>query len=104
MAMVFIIGNKKVDPREILVDIEVPPGLGLDELTDTFIRDLTRITDQAEPHVRAQAEALRDEIRYVAFKHFRRARRSDRLALARDLEGQGLRDIAHFVRTERMDF
>ncbi len=95
------------DPRNVRdVDVEfVPPvDVPIDYFVDRCLEWLTRITAEAEPHVRQQALALQHEMRQKIDLAMRQARRADRFRLAALLHKQGENDLARFIETQDGEF
>ena len=91
-----------VDVKTTIGDIAVKTtnnkGLSPEYWTERIIDRLISISDNADPMVKAQAEAFKDNMTQVVLLYLKQAIASDRATVAGLLEKQGHKDIADIIR------
>ena len=73
-------------------------GLTPEYWTERIMEKLIGVSDQADPMVKAQAEAFQETIQQVVLFYLKQAILSDRATVAGLLEKQGHKDIAEIIR------
>jgi len=73
-------------------------GLSPEYWTERIIERLIAVSDNADPMVKAQAEAFKEHIQAVVLLYMKQAIRSDRATVAGLLEKQGHKDMADIIR------
>ena len=73
-------------------------GLSPEYWTDRIMERLIAVSDNADPMVKAQAEAFKQNIQAVVLLYMKQAISSDRAAVAGLLEKQGHKDMAEIIR------
>ena len=66
--------------------------------TERIVERLVAISDNADPMVKAQAQAFKDSITNLILLYLKQAMSSDRATVAGLLEKQGHKDIAEIIR------
>ena len=91
-----------VDVKTTIGDIAVKTtnnkGLSPEYWTERIIDRLISISDNADPMVKAQAEAFKDNMTQVVLLYMKQAIASDRATVAGLLEKQGHKDMAEIIR------
>ena len=91
-----------VDVQTTIGDIEVKTtnnkGLSPEYWTKRIIDKLISISDNADPMVKAQAQAFKDTMTQVVLLYLKQAIASDRATIAGLLEKQGHKDMADIIR------
>ena len=73
-------------------------GLSPEYWTERIIDRLISISDNADPMVKAQAQAFKDSITQVVLLYLKQAIASDRATVAGLLQKQGHKDMADIIR------
>ena len=73
-------------------------GLSPEYWTQRIVNKIVSISDNADPMVKAQAEAFKDNIEQVILLYVRQAIASDRATVAGLLEKQGHKEMANIIR------
>ena len=73
-------------------------GLSPEYWTERLVEKLIGISDNADPMVKAQAEAFKDTIQQVILLYIKQAIASDRGTIAGLLEKQGHKEMANIIR------
>jgi|TARA_R100000353_G_scaffold170206_1_gene133768 hypothetical protein len=91
-----------VDVKTTIGDIAVKTtnnkGLSPEYWTERIIDRLISISDNADPMVKAQAEAFKDNMTQVVLLYMKQAIASDRATVAGLLQKQGHKDMADIIR------
>jgi|TARA_E500000318_G_C3549108_1_gene208064 hypothetical protein len=91
-----------VDVQTTIGDIEVKTtnnkGLSPEYWTERIIDKLISISDNADPMVKAQAQAFKDSMTQVVLLYLKQAIVSDRATVAGLLQKQGHKDMADIIR------
>ena len=89
-----------VKPTVGTVSVETTNNTGLspEYWTDRIMERLIAVSDNADPMVKAQAEAFKDTIQQVILLYMKQAIASDRATVAGLLEKQGHKDLANIIR------
>tara|TARA_R100001510_G_scaffold33840_1_gene30286 strand:- start:155 stop:445 length:291 start_codon:yes stop_codon:yes gene_type:complete len=91
-----------VDIKSTIGDVTVQTtnnkGLSPEYWTQRIIERLISISDNAEPEVKAQAQAFKDDMTQVILLYLKQAIASDRATVAGLLEKQGHKDMADIIR------
>ena len=91
-----------VDVQTTIDDIEVKTtnnkGLSPEYWTERIIDKLISISDNADPMVKAQAQAFKDSMTQVVLLYLKQAIASDRATVAGLLQKQGHKDMADIIR------
>ena len=91
-----------VDVQTTIGDIEVKTtnnkGLSPEYWTERIIDKLISISDNADPMVKAQAQAFKDSMTQVVLLYLKQAIASDRATVAGLLQTQGHKDMADIIR------
>jgi len=91
-----------VDVQTTIGDIEVKTtnnkGLSPEYWTERIIDKLISISDNADPMVKAQAQAFKDSMTQVVLLYLKQAVASDRATVAGLLQKQGHKDMADIIR------
>ena len=91
-----------VDVKTTIGDIAVKTtnnkGLSPEYWTERIIDRLISISDNADPMVKAQAEAFKDNMTQVVLLYMKQAIASDRATIAGLLQKQGHKDMADIIR------
>ena len=91
-----------VDVKTTIGDIAVKTtnnkGLSPEYWTERIINRLISISDNADPMVKAQAEAFKDNMTQVVLLYMKQAIASDRATVAGLLQKQGHKDMADIIR------
>ena len=91
-----------VDIKPTIGDVTVQTtnnkGLSPEYWTQRIIERLISISDNAEPEVKAQAQAFKDSMTQVVLLYLKQAIASDRATVAGLLEKQGHKDMANIIR------
>tara|TARA_R100001460_G_C3527034_1_gene173127 strand:+ start:571 stop:861 length:291 start_codon:yes stop_codon:yes gene_type:complete len=91
-----------VDVQTTIGDIAVKTtnnkGLSPEYWTERIIDRLISISDNADPMVKAQAEAFKDNMTQVVLLYMKQAIASDRATVAGLLQKQGHKDMADIIR------
>jgi len=82
------------------VDVVTTSNTGLtpEYWTERILDRIVSISDTAEPMLKAQAEAFKEQIQQVILIYMRQAIASDRSTIAGLLEKQGHSDMANIIR------
>tara|TARA_R100000988_G_C3952144_1_gene141655 strand:- start:522 stop:812 length:291 start_codon:yes stop_codon:yes gene_type:complete len=73
-------------------------GLSPEYWTERIMERLVAVSDNADPMVKAQAEAFKDTIQTVVLLYMKQAILSDRATVAGLLEKQGHKEMANIIR------
>ncbi|OUV26654.1 MAG: hypothetical protein CBC57_02150 [Euryarchaeota archaeon TMED97] len=73
-------------------------GLSPEYWTDRIMERLIAVSDNADPMVKAQADAFKQNIQAVVLLYMKQAISSDRATVAGLLEKQGHKDMAEIIR------
>ena len=73
-------------------------GLSPEHWTERIMEKLISISDNADPMVKAQAQAFKDNMTSVVLFYLKQAIASDRATVAGLLEQQGHKDMADIIR------
>ena len=73
-------------------------GLSPEYWTERILERLISISDSADPMVKAQAEAFKDNMTQVVLLYMKQAIASDRATVAGLLQKQGHKDMADIIR------
>ena len=73
-------------------------GLSPEYWTDRIMERLIAVSDNADPMVKAQAEAFKETIQTVVLLYMKQAIASDRATVAGLLEKQGHKEMANIIR------
>jgi len=89
-----------VKPTVGTVSVETTNNTGLspEYWTERVVNKIVSISDNADPMVKAQAEAFKDTIQQVILLYMKQAIASDRATVAGLLEKQGHKDMAEIIR------
>ena len=91
-----------VDIKPTIGDVTVQTtnnkGLSPEYWTERIIKRLISISDNADPMVKAQAEAFKDNMTQVVLLYMKQAIASDRATVAGLLQKQGHKDMADIIR------
>ena len=91
-----------VDIKPTIGDVKVQTtnnkGLSPEYWTDRIMERLIAVSDNADPMVKAQAEAFKQNIQAVVLLYMKQAISSDRATVAGLLEKQGHKDMAEIIR------
>ena len=91
-----------VDVKTTIGDIAVKTtnnkGLSPEYWTERIIDRLISISDNADPMVKAQAQAYKDNMTQVVLLYLKQAIASDRATVAGLLQKQGHKDMADIIR------
>jgi hypothetical protein len=85
------VGNVKVETTD-------NKGLSPEYWTQRIVEKLVSISDGADPMIKAQAEAFKQDISRVILLYIKQAIASDRATVAGLLEKQGHKDMAEIIR------
>ena len=85
------VGNVKVETTN-------NKGLSPEYWTQRIVEKLVSISDGADPMIKAQAEAFKENIEQVILLYMKQAIASDRATVAGLLEKQGHKDTANIIR------
>ena len=91
-----------VDVKTTMGDVNVQTtqnkGLSPEYWTERILERLISISDNADPMVKAQAQAFKDNMAQVVLLYLKQAIMSDRATVAGLLEKQGHKDMADIIR------
>ena len=91
-----------VDVKTTMGDVNVQTtknkGLSPEYWTERIMERLLSISDNADPMVKAQAEAFKETIHKVVLLYMKQAILSDRATVAGLLEKQGHKEMANIIR------
>ena len=91
-----------VDVKTTMGDVNVQTtknkGLSPEYWTERIMERLISISDNADPMVKAQAQAFKDNMAQVVLLYLKQAIMSDRATVAGLLEKQGHKDMAEIIR------
>ena len=91
-----------VDIKPMIGDVTVQTtnnkGLSPEYWTQRIIERLISISDNAEPEVKAQAQAFKDDMTQVVLLYLKQAIASDRATVAGLLDKQGHEEMAKIIR------
>ena len=91
-----------VDVETTIGQVEVQTtqnkGLSPEYWTERILERLVSVSDNADPMVKAQAEAFKDQIEKVILIYIKQAILSDRSTVAGMLEKQGHKEMANIIR------
>ena len=85
------VGNVKVETTD-------NKGLSPEYWTQRIVEKLVSISNGADPMIKAQAEAFKQDISRVILLYIKQAIASDRATVAGLLEKQGHKDMAEIIR------
>ena len=89
-----------VKPTVGTVSVETTNNKGLspEYWTERIVNKIVSISDNADPMVKAQAQAFKDAIHTVILLYIKQAIASDRATVAGLLDRQGHKDMADIIR------
>ena len=92
--------NAEIKPEVGTVDVKTTQNKGLspEYWTERVVERLVSISDNADPMVKAQAEAFKESITNLILLYMKQAVSSDRATVAGLLEKQGHKDMAEIIR------
>ena len=73
-------------------------GLSPEYWTERILERLVSVSDNADPMVKAQADAFKDQIEKIILIYMKQAILSDRSTVAGMLEKQGHKEMANIIR------
>ena len=73
-------------------------GLNPDELAGLAVEKIMRISSDADPVIRMQAEAFRERLRALLVRYFEQAQKSERTTLYNLFKSQGHEDMAQIIK------
>ena len=82
----------------VVVETTQNKGLSPEYWTQRIVEKLVSISDGADPMIKAQAEAFKQDISRVILLYIKQAIASDRATVAGLLEKQGHKDMAEIIR------
>lgn len=85
-------------PGNVIVQTTNHQGRSLDDIADSTVARLISIAESADPVIRQQAEAYRDNMRILIRNALDQAVQSDRTTLNAHLRKAGLDEIANSIR------
>ena len=88
----------KTTMGEVNVQTTNNTGLSPEYWTERIMERLISISDNADPMVKAQAQAFKDNMTQVVLLYLKQAIMSDRATVAGLLEKQGHKDMANIIR------
>ena len=83
---------------QVAVQTTQNKGLSPEYWTERILERLVSVSDNADPMVKAQADAFKDQIEKVILIYMKQAILSDRSTLAGMLEKQGHKEMADIIR------
>ena len=83
---------------QVAVQTTQNKGLSPEYWTERILERLVSVSDNADPMVKAQAEAFKANIEQVILLYMKQAIASDRATVAGLLEKQGHKDMANIIR------
>ena len=83
---------------QVAVQTTQNKGLSPEYWTERLVEKLIGISDNADPMVKAQAEAFKDTIQQVILLYIKQAISSDRATVAGLLQKQGHKEMADIIR------
>jgi len=83
---------------QVAVQTTQNKGLGPEYWTERILERLVSVSDNADPMVKAQADAFKDQIEKVILIYMKQAILSDRSTVAGMLEKQGHKEMADIIR------
>ena len=84
--------------RQVTVQTTNNKGLSPEYWAERIMERLIAVSDNADPMVKAQAEAFKEHIHAVVLLYMKQAISSDRATVAGLLEKQGHKDMAEIIR------
>ena len=87
-----------INVGSVVVNTTENKGLSPEYWTERIIDRLISISDNADPMVKAQAEAFKDNMTQVVLLYMKQAIASDRATVAGLLQKQGHKDMADIIR------
>ncbi len=90
--------DTKTTMGQVTVQTTNNKGLSPEYWTDRIMERLIAVSDNADPMVKAQAEAFKQNIQAVVLLYMKQAISSDRATVAGLLEKQGHKDMAEIIR------
>ena len=88
----------KTTMGEVNVQTTNNTGLSPEYWTERIMERLISVSDNADPMVKAQAEAFKETIQTVVLLYMKQAIASDRATVAGLLEKQGHKEMANIIR------
>ena len=82
----------------VVVETTQNKGLSPEYWTERILERLVSVSDNADPMVKAQAEAFKEQIEKVILIYIKQAILSDRSTVAGMLEKQGHKEMADIIR------
>lgn len=73
-------------------------GLNPEELAGLAVEKIMRISSEADPIIRMQAEAFRERLRTLLVRYFEQAQKSERTTLYNLFKSQGHEDMAQIIK------
>jgi len=73
-------------------------GLNPDELAGLALKKIMHISSGADPIIRMQAEAFKEDLRALLVRYFEQAQKSERTTLYNLFKSQGHEDMAQIIR------
>lgn len=73
-------------------------GLNPDELAGLAVEKIMRISSDADPVIRMQAEAFKEKLRTLLVRYFEQAQKSERTTLYNLFKSQGHEDMAQIIK------
>tara|TARA_R100001129_G_scaffold84865_1_gene57663 strand:+ start:1344 stop:1634 length:291 start_codon:yes stop_codon:yes gene_type:complete len=83
---------------QVAVQTTQNKGLSPEYWTERIMERVVSVSDNADPMVRAQAEAFKEQIEKVILIYIKQAILSDRSTVAGMLEKQGHKEMANIIR------
>ena len=83
---------------QVAVQTSLNKGLSPEYWTERILERLVSVSDNADPMVKAQAEAFKEQIEKVILIYIKQAILSDRSTVAGMLEKQGHKEMANIIR------
>ena len=83
---------------DVVVETTQNKGLSPEYWTERIVNKIVSISENADPMVKAQAEAFKDTIQQVILLYMKQAIASDRATVAGLLEKQGHKQMADIIR------
>ena len=83
---------------QVAVQTTQNKGLSPEYWTERILERLVSVSDNADPMVKAQAQAFKDSMTQVVLLYLKQAIASDRATVAGLLQKQGHKDMADIIR------
>ncbi len=83
---------------QVAVQTTQNKGLSPEYWTERILERLVSVSDNADPMVKAQAQAFKDNMTQVVLLYMKQAIASDRATVAGLLQKQGHKDMADIIR------